>query len=96
MTRSLHALIFLTASLAQAGPFGPASTLPETTNALTWLNGDRKITALATAHINGDTQMDVIALSHSGDEIIWLDLSTSTPVVHSVSTTLNVIGTCHH
>lgn len=89
MIRSVLTFTFISTSLAQAGPFGPATTLPETTNAITWLNGDRKITALATAPINGDSRPDLIALSHSGDEIIWLDLSTSTPSVHSVSTTVN-------
>ncbi len=88
MIKSHYSLLLLTATLSNAGPFGATNTLPETTNSISWLDNDRKITTLTTANINGDSNSDLIALSHSGDEVTWLDLSaTNSPSIHLVSDT---------
>ncbi|MGB0775202.1 MAG: FG-GAP repeat domain-containing protein, partial [Akkermansiaceae bacterium] len=50
---------------------------------------DRKITSLALAHVNSDSRPDLVAVSHASDEIIWLDLSSSPAVTHTVSTSMN-------
>jgi len=92
MNKSLHYSLLLTiftSAIASAIPFETTpNTLPETSNLTPWLAGDRKITSLDSAQINSGSHIDLITLSHSGDEVNWLELSSPTPSIQNISTTI--------